>query len=106
MTRGTLRTSVVAAYPSSSSCRIGATTMTPKRRGSCRSSISSFQTSSPILPMSAPLTTQAGGREREHEDGENSERRKFGPDDRQSSPLQDDAPQRAEEIAGRHDIGH
>ena len=50
-TTGTSRTSVVAAYPSMNSCRIGARMTMPKRSRSSFSSINSFHTRTAMRPM-------------------------------------------------------
>src|SRR5690349_10841668 len=105
---GTLRMSVVAAYPRMMSCRIGAPTTRPKSRGSRRSSINSLRTSTSRRRIWSRPPLAAEPHRCEHQKGrrECAERRQLAPDDRPSDALQHHAAKDDEEIAGGDEVGH
>src|SRR5262249_53555995 len=104
-TTGTLRMSVVAAYPSITSWRIGATTTTPKSRGSWRSSMSSFQIRKKTRRMSHPLPSQPDRRQRQRRRREKRQRDELRPEHGNPGALQNDRAQGNQEISRRHRVG-
>src|SRR3954471_14168568 len=105
-TIGTFLTSVVAAYARTTSWRIGASTTMPNRRGSCHSSISSFQMRNRIRLISAPLAAQPQRGEEQDDARIDHERHELGPDHGQPHSLENDSAQGDEKVPRRHDVGH
>src|SRR5262245_41196494 len=85
---------------------MGATITMLKRRGSCRSSRNSFLMMCPNRFMSGPLPPDSNGRQSENRDGVDHERDHVWPEIRRTHPLENDAPQRDQEVARRDDARH
>src|SRR5687768_14549003 len=85
---------------------IGAMMTRPNSRLSPRSSISSFRTMCRTRFMSLrPLASKPQRRQPEDDGGEHRERDQVLPERGDADTLEDDAAQRGEEVASRHDVG-